>query len=59
MKEQTNELKPCPFCGENEDLSVMPDKHFYSVNCEVCGTLGPVGETEGIAVERWNRRPDA
>ena len=49
-------LKPCPFCGEREELCLLPDKHFYSVNCEVCGTLGPIGETEDIAVELWNRR---
>ena len=49
-------LKPCPFCGEREELCLLPDKHFYSVNCKVCGTLGPIGETEDIAIELWNRR---
>ncbi len=53
MKKQ---LKPCPFCGEMDELCVLPDKQFFSVECEVCGTIGPAGETADIAIELWNRR---
>ena len=49
-------LKPCPFCGEMDELCLLPDKRFYSVNCEVCGTIGPAGQNEDIAIELWNRR---
>lgn len=52
----SNEIKPCPFCGEMDELCVLPDKQFFSVNCEVCGTIGPAGQTEDIAIELWNRR---
>lgn len=52
----TEKLKPCPFCGEDEDLAVLPDSVYYSVNCESCGTIGPAELKPEYAVAAWNRR---
>lgn len=54
------ELKPCPFCGEDEMLTCANrDTEYgkeYSVFCSTCGTSGPVTSSESNAVELWNRR---
>lgn len=52
----TEELKPCPFCG-NKDVSVA-DTGSAWVRCLVpdCGCEGPVCESEIDAVHAWNCR---
>ncbi|MBC2768598.1 Lar family restriction alleviation protein [Pusillimonas minor] len=57
------ELKPCPFCGENENLIVQHcegtiNHPAYRVCCDNCGTSN--GYTDKANhVENWNRRaPD-
>ena len=52
----TNEIKPCPFCGdENIDTwDIRQEKYFCY--CENCGCQGPTGKTEQEAIEAWNRR---
>ena len=55
----TEELKPCPFCGETKDLSEydaedwMADK---SIRCDTCGALGPPASTLIQTQKAWNYR---
>lgn len=54
-----NELKPCPFCGN--DLLEMKDRKnaaltWYFVWCPKCGAGGPNGiSNKDSAVAFWNR----
>ena len=51
------ELKPCPFCGADEDLrvvSVYGEERY--VTCLTCSACGPDAETADEAIEAWNRR---
>ena len=61
----SDKLKPCPFCGELEDLQWQEgdDESNYTggyvwVNCPVCDCNGPKGETQRETVELWNRRAE-
>lgn len=55
----SEELKPCPFCGESNTLFVEHDVSYYVV-CNLCnygcGTTAPVVRSEQEAIEAWNRR---
>ena len=59
-----NELKPCPFCGESEDIDygIMSGtmKGFDYVQCQNCGAeINSVHNGEYIeAIEKWNRRTE-
>ena len=51
-------LKPCPFCGLSEALSVSltgPNGSYF-VLCDSCFTNGPYASTTHEAIEWWNRR---
>ncbi len=53
------ELKPCPFCGD--DNAVIQAHHTgrstrYSVVCRTCYAMTNVYEAEDLAAEAWNRR---
>ncbi len=54
-------LKPCPFCGENEQeiielgLGGTEDWAIY-VRCEYCGAFGPPADSRQGAKETWNER---
>ena len=52
-----SELKPCPFCG-NDNISVIESvvKPFYWCKCEKCGASISCYKTRKKAVEVWNRR---
>lgn len=59
-----NELKPCPFCGD-EDLEIdhapTYDVHHpdvYEVHCVECGGRGGEGWTEAEAIAAWNTRAE-
>ena len=57
MKEQSNELKPCPFCGR-EAVICSPDAYRYTqsiVGCEFCRIFF-VDDFEENAIAAWNRR---
>jgi hypothetical protein len=45
-------LSPCPFCGEQDDLS-CENTHtpYYEVKCEQCGAVGPGGQIEPEAYD--------
>lgn len=57
-------LKPCPFCGEKDNLSIRKwsgwNNHF--VRCESCFAIVPdpsaTDFTKKEAIEAWNRRVD-
>ena len=56
----TEELKPCPFCGEKTELEIDDPFEFiaedFFVFCNKCSTTGPLGETKDEAIAAWNRR---
>lgn len=68
----TEEIKPCPFCGSNNDLSIisygtLEHGHFY-VQCKKCGANGPQAKINknnidhllrihDKAIKAWNQRP--
>lgn len=59
-------LKPCPFCGCNEEfVAVIPRrtmiaekdvKNVYQIICTKCGAKTGSKKTEKEAEEAWNRR---
>jgi Lar family restriction alleviation protein len=64
------QIRPCPFCGQEEELVVTGEEdgvHDWAVYCDDCGASGPfVPETytkalpeeykRAFAIDRWNRR---
>ena len=55
MTTNTEQLKPCPFCGAQPEGCDVGD---YFVSCPSCGIDGPSGLKDGqkFASEAWNRR---
>ncbi len=51
---EKQELKPCPFCGGDEEIIDTVDGKFY-IQCTECTTLN-VYFRKKDAVNRWNRR---
>lgn len=57
-----NELKPCPFCGENENIDsgiqTGTMRGFDYVQCQNCGAeINAIHKGNYIAAEAlWNRR---
>lgn len=50
-----NELKPCPFCG-NERVNVAEIAGSFFAVCGSCGAQGKMMETISGVVGAWNRR---
>lgn len=54
------EVMPCPFCGNDDNLSLDSDydEHApeYFVQCQRCWAQGPEDFVEKDAVEKWNTR---
>lgn len=54
------DLKPCPFCGRKDSVSInhyKSDGEWFSyVECKECVASGPVGRQTIDAIEAWNRR---
>jgi len=52
-------VRPCPFCRREHcqvlELHDQPGDAF-SVGCDDCGALGPMGIDDETAVELWNDR---
>lgn len=55
MATETPELKPCPFCGSVEMLSM---REALFITCDGCIVHGPSGETREDAIARWNTRAE-
>lgn len=53
---ESNELKPCPFCG-SEAIAYITNKGFVSSYCCDCGACGPEHEQMKEAHKLWNTRP--
>lgn len=52
-------LKPCPFCDDEGDVSLTDLGHCVWVQCFVCGEgENFVYNTKEEAIEAWNRRVD-
>lgn len=49
------ELKPCPFCGRDDHLEVVPGGLSF-VTCNACEACGPDAETGDEARRLWNVR---
>lgn len=52
--EEKKPLHPCPFCGGDADVFQVGSKFF--VRCIECGATPHTTDTEGKAIELWNRR---
>lgn len=60
-KNKPERLKPCPFCGADEESGVhietiWDDKEKFCVFCEHCGVSTWEFKSIEQAVEAWNRR---
>ena len=55
------ELKPCPFCGESEKLSLLEHEKTqqFAVKCDRCFAIGSMADSRDVAVLAWNSRPNA
>lgn len=57
-------IKPCPFCGNKDEVSVAEEYFFnrnsnehtslYFVCCGECGAWGSKLKSERAAIRRWN-----
>lgn len=53
-----DKIKPCPFCGEKDELPVIRERYgIHRVVCNRCDTYGPKGYGEEKAVLLWNHAP--
>jgi Lar family restriction alleviation protein len=56
----TDELLPCPFCGDQGVLTFTKaaGMEWATVDCfnEACGAIGPAPATEAEAIAAWNTR---
>lgn len=55
----TEELKPCPFCGndEEEELQILVNEiNWYYMACGACLAEGPHCKTINDAIIEWNTR---
>lgn len=51
-------LRPCPWCGEYTDLTVMSlsGPRSVRVTCDCCAAEGPVRKSATAAKRAWNTR---
>lgn len=63
-KDKTQELKACPFCGEQPELIERADNHtdtkkYFAISCK-CGSYSTTAhrfaETKSACIEKWNTR---
>ena len=57
--EEMHDLKPCPFCGTDDELVIEEDERKLSwrVYCDTCGLHTDDYPTREHAVSAWNTRP--
>lgn len=56
---KTAELKGCPFCGNDTNLSVREDGCYepqYYIFCNKCGVRGPFSNDIQWIITKWNTR---
>lgn len=63
VPDKKNELKPCPFCGGEAKLTIVPwcfksgsSSSGWFVKCLNCDVSQPAYMSDHDAVEAWNRR---
>jgi Lar family restriction alleviation protein len=49
-------IKPCPFCGEDNQLEIRINGNHFEVACIVCNCTGPIAKKKEVAVAFWNVR---
>jgi Lar family restriction alleviation protein len=49
-------LKPCPFCGESEDLKISLVGGYWQIDCNGCSASVSLRTTQQLIVQAWNRR---
>ena len=55
-----SELKPCPFCGEGERISIVrfqQEPLALAIQCACCLSFGPHGTCKQDIEKAWNTRP--
>ncbi len=57
----SEELKPCMFCGEANDVFsnvtfANASQPIHYIECGRCSAMGPSGKTDNEAVTAWNTR---
>ena len=55
----SNELRPCPFCGADDETMLHTEQGDWMIDCDGCFAHGPLCETEDAAIAAWNTRPDS
>ena len=56
-----SDLKPCPFCGEEEserDTEMCYGGKHYRVFCSYCGASTDLYDSPEKAEKAWNRRAE-
>ena len=56
MLDPTEKPKPCPFCGESENVYIAMEDGIYFVKCEECGGRGGDAYRPDNALSMWNMR---
>ena len=56
MNNETPELLPCPFCGENDIEIIFGEDEMYSADCGNCAATGPAENNPDAAMWEWNTR---
>ena len=49
-------MLPCPFCGEDTEISPDKSGSFWIVECGWCGAVGPNAVSIKEAAQNWNDR---
>lgn len=52
-------ILPCPFCAFDDVEIDEIDMGIYAVCCPECETIGPSGKSVPLAIDHWNKRPEA
>lgn len=52
----SKKLKPCPSCGDADNIDLENDGFFFFVSC-ACGCSGPHFPSRKEAIEEWNALP--
>jgi Lar family restriction alleviation protein len=53
----SDELKPCPFCGDDRLDEYQDDSGLWGVGCLICGATVNQRHENAEAIVAWNRRP--
>ena len=53
-----DELKPCPFCGGEAEITKWHEGYFAECKKQHCGGTIGAYKTEEEAIEAWNKRSE-